>query len=58
MIIRIVTDYLKEINNYNESAIEKALCLIPRDTIAFLNSNAPEWFYLSPPPGNVTSSTT
>jgi len=59
MIIRIVTDYLKEINNYNESAIEKALCLIPRDTIAFLNSNAPEWFYLSPPPpGAVTSSTT
>ncbi len=60
MIIRIVADYLKEIKNYKElSDYENALCTIPKDSIAFLNSNAQEWYYSSPPPpGTVNSSTT
>ena len=46
---RILADYLNEIqNSMNAPRIENILYKIPKDTVAYLNTNAPEWFR----PGN------
>ncbi|MBT6998929.1 MAG: histidine kinase [Prolixibacteraceae bacterium] len=42
---RILADYMKEIKNYkNKVRIRNVLYEVPKDTIAYLNTNAPEWF--------------
>ena len=42
---RILADYLKEIqNSENSPRLENILYKIPKDTIAYLNTNATEWF--------------